>query len=168
MIKQCQLCEFKAPSLKYLLKHIRQAHSHRPGFSIKCSLGGCLKLFRTFKVFRNHVYTLHGEHKPVVCDSQSTETTDPEDIEDPSTTADEEVYEDISERKCQKRTTAMWILKIQESCKLPQSTMETVLHDITGFIQDLLVDIEDEISSCLTNAGVDPCAATWTVECVLE
>ena len=90
VIKQCQLCEFKAPSLKYLLKHIQQAHSHRPGFSIKCSLGGCPKLLRTFEVFRNHVYALHGERELVVCDS---ETTYPEDIEDPSA---KEVYEDIS------------------------------------------------------------------------
>ena len=39
---------------------------------------------------------------------------------------------------------------------MAQSTTEQILRDVTGFIEDLLVDLEDDVKHCLQNGGVDP------------
>ena len=40
--------------------------------------------------------------------------------------------------------------------KLPQNSMERILKDITGFIQDMLLDLFDNVKSKLMSIGVDP------------
>lgn len=148
-VKKCQLCSFEAPDLKYLLKHIRQGHAHKPGFHIRCNLSGCPRVFRTFEVFRNHVYCFHTDHEHTVTpsceqlpsddniiDTDETPLIDPKDVVSPI-----------------QKAAAIWILKIQEVYKIPQSTMEKILTDVTGFIQDILTDLYDEVISMLTTAG---------------
>ena len=61
-VKHCTLCSAILPNLTYFLKHIRQAHSHRPGFKIVWGLGGCPRTFESFGNYRNHVY---GFHEPI-------------------------------------------------------------------------------------------------------
>ena len=149
-IKLCQLCSFKAPDLKYLLKHIRQVHAHKPGFQIVCGLSSCPKRFGNFEVFRNHVYDFHTNHETVVPQTSSLSNEEELCNESPE---NENSYEECSHSK--KIRVATWILKVQETYKLPQSTMESILKDTTGLIQDLLIDIRDDVESCLTNAGVN-------------
>ena len=36
--------------------------------------------------------------------------------------------------------------------------MERILKDITGFIQDTLLDLFDDVKSVLANVGIDPCS----------
>ena len=153
-MKPCQLCGTATPSLKYLLKHIRQVHAHRPGFHIQCCLGGCTRVFRTFEVYRNHVYDYHSDAEPVTAQTSV-----------PSGGSDENMYEPELETEYEPEPTplykrkkhgATWILKIQETHKLPQSTMEQILKDVTGFFEDLLVDLLDDVNDCLVNADVDP------------
>ena len=80
-LKPCQLCDFIAPSLKYLLKHLRQVHSHQPGFRITCRLSGCQRVFRTFDVYRNHVYAIHKEQESIVPEVSGPPADDPDDQE---------------------------------------------------------------------------------------
>ena len=148
-IKLCQLCSFKAPNLKYLLKHIRQVHAHKPGFQVVCGLSGCPRRFGNFEVFCNHVYGFHTDHEMVVSQTQSFSTR-----EEPSEDETPENEHGIEQPSAKIRA-ATWILKIQETHKLPQSTMESIIIDTTGFIQDLLIDLHDEVESCLTKAGVN-------------
>ena len=56
--------------------------------------------------------------------------------------------------KNSKRSAALWILKVQESYQLPQSTMEKIVSDMTGLFQDLLLDLNDDVKSCLSKAGI--------------
>lgn len=148
-VKLCQLCSFKAPSLTYLLKHIRQVHAHRPGFQITCGISGCPRIFRTFEVFRNHVYGFHTDVETV----QRLHTTGDDD-ESPDSPMDEQIPQESSSVS-RKEAAATWILKVQELCKLPQSTMEVLLGDVTGFIQDLLTDLYEDIKQALAAAGIN-------------
>ncbi len=52
-----------------------------------------------------------------------------------------------------RRRAATWILKVQETYKLTQSTMDS---DVTGFFQDLLSNLFEELKSALMKYGVDP------------
>ena len=150
-VKPCQLCDFVAPTLTYLLKHIRQVHAHQPGFKITCGLSGCQRTFKSFAVYRNHVYGFHGE-----LESISIQTTSPI-LEDEQMDVPESVSSDNNiDDSCHKRTAATWILKVQEQHKLPQSTMEEILKDVTGLVQDLLIDLHQKVNSTLQSAGVDP------------
>ena len=110
-VKRCQLCKFETPELKFLLKHIRQVHAHRPGFRICCGLSGCPRIFVTFEVFRNHIYCYHTDNDKSSCPSDEDSIGD--DNENLST--DEETYVDA-----RKIAAAVWILKIQEVYKIPQ------------------------------------------------
>lgn len=60
----CSSCsgEFLAPSEALLLRHIRIAHSSDPDFSIQCSFGGCLRTFRNFRTYQNHLLKHSGRH----------------------------------------------------------------------------------------------------------
>lgn len=148
-MKRCQLCGSRVPDLKYLLKHIRQVHAHRPGFQITCCISGCRRKYRTFEVFRNHVYELHSETEPII---MQTSTPVTEDI--PVPTDDEPQDEPIvNTRDSIKKCAAVWILKVQETYKLPQSTMELILKDVTGLFQDILVDLFNE--HVLTNSSIN-------------
>ncbi len=162
-LKPCQLCSFISTSLKDLLKHIRLVHSHRAGFRITCCLSGCQRTFRTFGVFRNHVYAYHTDQEAVVLerdeggedgagDSDSSNTPGPRSSYsgtlDPCTST--------SDMDCRKRAALMWILKVQEKFLLPQSTMDMITKDVTVFIQDLLLDLGDDVRATLTASGCDP------------
>lgn len=104
------------------------------------------RLFRTFEVFRNHVYLFHTDDETTSTpdssnsDNSHSDSTNPEDLPPESS---------FSARKI---AAATWILKIQEIYKIPQSTMEKIITDITGFIQDLLTDLRDDVNSTLADA----------------
>ena len=152
-LKPCQLCTFVAPSLKDLLKHIRQVHSHRPGFRITCHLGGCKRTFTTFEVFRNHVYGFHTEQEAITLERQ--EDTGEECGQFDSIPGCFETLNPVFDSNSRKKAAAMWILKVQEKFLLPQSTMELILKDVTGFFQDLLSDLVDDVNAALCDASVD-------------
>ena len=98
-------------------------------------------MFRTFEVFRNYVYTIHSEAEAVILwDTYSSESGDT--LDDPSTIG-EDNHQPLSQN-ARKKAAATWILKVQEAYKLPQSTMELILKDITGSIQDMLVDLYED------------------------
>ena len=152
IIKRCQLCSFLAPSLKFLLKHIRQVHAHKPGFRITCSLSRCPRTFTTFEVFRNHVYGFHSDNEATVQPQQDVPDNEP--TYDAEADADDQPHI-LDPYKTKKAAAAIWILKVQENYMLPQSTMEQILKDVTGFFQDTLLDLQEDVNSCLSSAGID-------------
>lgn len=152
-VKQCQLCVTKAPDLKHLLKHIRQVHAHQPGFKLCCGLSGCPRMFTTFEVFRNHVYAVHTDDEVISIPMPEEHPT--EEINDPLLDDDNDLSAGQSVRQSRKKAAAIWILKIQEVYKLPQSTMENILTDVTGFIEDMLTELYEDVVSFLAEAGVE-------------
>ena len=50
---------FVAPSLPYLLSHLRLVHSHDPRFNVACGLDGCTYSARSFSALYSHIYRKH-------------------------------------------------------------------------------------------------------------
>lgn len=148
-VKNCQLCSFVAPNLRYLLQHIRQVHAHQHGFHLVCGLSGCERMFRTFTVYRNHVYDRHSD----LVANMGNEVMDDDNELGDHNESEHELADDpaINSRM---RSAAMWILKIQETHGIPQSTMMEILKDVTGFVQDLLSDLFKDVKSVLVGAGI--------------
>ena len=118
-------------------------------------LGGCQKQFRKSEVYRNHVYDFHTDSDPVIQSSTFQDQDNPDHLLNCETDSfhDPEMTSSILYSK--KRAAATWILKVQEMYKLPQSTMEQILKDVTGFFQNILMDLHDELKSILSNSGAD-------------
>ena len=56
----CPICAtFVAPSLPYLLSHLRLVHSHDPRFNVACGLDGCTYSARSFSALYSHIYRKH-------------------------------------------------------------------------------------------------------------
>ena len=143
-VKVCPLCSCLLPSLMHLLKHIRDVHAHRPGFCITCCLSGCRKQFKKFEVYRNHVYDFHTESESIL-QSAMPPTLEDENQEECMNHETDPFCDPVtnSSKEClKKKAAATWILKIQEIYKLPQSTMEQILKDVTGFFQNILIDLQ--------------------------
>ena len=158
-MKKCQICEFVAPNLKFLLKHIRQVHADRPGFHITCLLSGCQRTFRKFEVYRNHVYGHHTESEALTTlATEAAEHSFTDNLSETMSGGDESQTESLVDEDaafCAKRRAATWILKIQETYKLTQSTVDSILGDVTGLFQDLLSNLFEEVKSILTKSDVD-------------
>lgn len=165
-IKPCQLCSFVAPTLKYLLKHLRQVHAHQPGFEVTCFLSRCQRKFRNFTVFRNHVYAIHSESESILrptedgFNSNSDQNSDPDPNQNPTPNPDPDPDDDLDTdsgdfEECMKKMAATWILKIQEKFKLPQLVVELILQDVTDFFDDLLDSLFSEVKLVLSSAGID-------------
>ena len=118
-------------------------------------LGGCQKQFRKFEVYRNHVYDFHTDCDPVIQSSTFQDQDNPDHWLNCETDSfhDPEMTSSILYSK--KRAATTWILKVQEMYKLPQSTMEQILKDVTGFFQNILMELHDELKSILSNSGAD-------------
>ena len=97
---------------------------------------------------------MYGFHTDAESTSKPVSSTDgignefEDDVTNPS-------FQQSSPPSSRMKAAATWILMIQETFKLPQSSMELILKDVTGFIQDMLVNLFDEVTSVLTNAGID-------------
>lgn len=161
--KQCQLCDRKLPSLKYLLKHIREVHANRPSFHLVCSISGCQKIFHNFSVYRNHVYAYHTEAESVVLtpSSEHDEASESQNDEAAESPTNEPVADKLFARK---KAAAIWILKVQESYKITQATMDQILDDVTGFFQELLLDLFDDVKSVLADSNIDHSTITGLCE----
>ena len=46
-------------SLTDFLKHVKLLHSHQPGFNITCRINGCIRSFKNFRTFQDHVSAFH-------------------------------------------------------------------------------------------------------------
>lgn len=60
----CPLCPTERTShlnfnLTTFMKHVKLFHSHQPDFSITCGLHGCLRTFKNYRTFQNHVSNFH-------------------------------------------------------------------------------------------------------------
>ena len=58
-VRQCQICHVRCPSLHHFVSHLRLVHSSDKTFSVRCNIGGCVALYKSFSAFSSHVYRNH-------------------------------------------------------------------------------------------------------------
>lgn len=146
----CSCCgEYQAETLTDLLRHIRLNHADTPNFNIECGLHQCRRTFVNFHTFRNHVYSYHScdessQHHELeqsqldlegstvsTSTSQADDTSDPEFIENQ---VDDEIGTNNHLPSIQK-TAALWILKVRECHRIPQSVIESIIKDIDSLYE---------------------------------
>ena len=77
---RCPLCSAELGTVSIYLTHVRIAHASEHGFHTQCGLQGCLRTFRNFCTYHNHVCTVHGLNAS--CDSEEVEMhSDSEEVE---------------------------------------------------------------------------------------
>ena len=168
----CPCCAHSEKKLVDLLGHIRLLHFGMPGFtSLKCNLDGFQRTFKKFTVFRNHIYQIHSDSKllqseidtrtPSPSPSPSLHDDDPprfhpklDGLSDTSSPAS--AYDIDRGILSMQKAAAIWTLKTQEVCKLPQSTTVKIMEDVGSLHESALMNIHAHISSVLNESGISP------------
>ena len=168
LLYHCPLCQdFQATEFSLLLPHIRLVHSTRPGFTIPCTIDNCTRVFTKMKTFTNHIY---GDHLNLLRANHHGNLTNVEmashDIrtEEQDFEMDEDTNEEGNSEQQQsddfkfpfefKSIIATWILRLKETCRLPQSTMEKIIEGVTDLNQYILLQIYEAIKSILSHAKI--------------
>ena len=151
----CPTCRHCSKSIKDFLKHLRLYHADSPAFKIDCGLDGCCRTFSNFYTFRNHVYVHHSlkcrpeeEQVQLPTDLNGSESSPDSDGDDnldagdnseadddsncdgnPSDDVDPD-FDDKSHFSAIQRAAALWILKVRETHRLPQSVIELIIKDV--------------------------------------
>lgn len=168
----CPLCPYERTSrlnfnLTDFLKHIKLFHSHQPGFSITCGLHGCLRTFKNFRSFQNHVYDYHGGD----CTLTNHEGDDKEASDDPDDADDESCLDgggfddhdvgDNGENSTKsssgqnlQRSAALFLMHLKEKHLITQTALQGVIEGVSGLMQGHLDSLHSEVCQQLSLAGV--------------
>lgn len=162
----CPLCPVERTvqlnlDLKNYLKHIKLFHSHQPSFSIMCGLGGCLRTFNNFQVFRNHISAYHSSD-PMLLDEQSTHIQSDGNIDDESvggveeTSSIETSFENLGSgsRNDLQKSTAIVLMGLKEKYKLTQVALQGVIESTTSLVQCRLSELYSQVRDKLLFADV--------------
>ena len=173
----CPICkEFYAPTIQLLLPHIRFVHSLQPGFFMPCNIDGCQRTFRNFKTFTNHPYKFHMISHTASANTEmqdnnvesedehmdtELESTNCEDSASAANDHDNSAQFEATETECSidneiELFAAKWILKVREQYKLTQSTMESIIQDVSTMVQFMLGKIHIHVKESLQRVAVEP------------
>lgn len=162
----CPLCPLirKYDNLTDYLKHVVLFHSHQPNFSITCGIGGCLRIFKNIRTFRNHISARHSgtdyldssrfESTNVEGNCHGNSCSDIETIDESEDIAADAVQCYKGDRKTMlKRSSALFLLKLKEKQKLTQVTLQSIVEGVTSLFHDHLDSIRAEVDSKLKDVG---------------
>ena len=144
---------FAAPTLKGVVCHIGVVHSLEPGFRVTCGVDGCTKSYVKFVSYKKDVYVRHRDawsvdqrecdislpgSETIRCDSPMTEGNDKE--------------ESVAQLQ---RSSALFILKAREIHKIPQTSLDSLLGDISTFIDVIRSRLLQSITEELKEKRID-------------
>ena len=166
----CPLCHYDRTSklnldLPNFLKHIKLFHAHQPSFSITCGLGGCLRTFRNFRTFRDHVYATHSGDTNLTNHSASDHGSDGNLVSGRDSYSSDEDREDSndgehgsagSSSEALQKSSALFLLGLKEKHKLTQVAMQGVVEGVTSLMQGHLLALHSNVQKQLSLSGVSP------------
>lgn len=150
----CPLCDsFAAPTLKGVVRHIGVIHSLEPGFRVTCGVEGCTRSYTKFVSYKKHVYVKHRDAWSV--DQRECDISLPSSEEvrrDSPVTEGNDQEESVAQLQ---RSSALFILKAREIHKIPQTSLDSLLGDISTFIDVIRSRLLQRISKELKEKGID-------------
>ena len=166
----CQLCNHYASfSYDCVLRHIGAVHSHEEGFRVRCGFDSCPRILTNYHAFRRHLRRQHG-----YCLKTCSPTVGEEQLEGRSTTSNPGAGDEPenmpslesdpdSGPSCdlqlnplsEKRSDAMYILKLKEKYKLAQTTVDYILGDTEEIAGRLVTRLQQRLVTTLSEAGVN-------------
>lgn len=127
---------FAAENIKQLLNHIGRCHRNDPNFYCVCGMNGCTKTFRKYYSWRKHLQTKHSVEQEV---PSCAEVRVADNGDENDTNNEIEYSADHS------KSTALYILKLQEDHSLPKSTVESVIVNTKSILQETLLVVETQL-----------------------
>ena len=150
----CNICnKFGGKSFRAVLRHIGEIHSHSPNFFIRCGIHHCPQTYKNFHSFRSHVYRKHRDvihtggndlahdtglssNEPVTGLDAELMLSTGEQYDEPS---------DITTAAKLQKVAATFLLKTREEYRIPQSTVNKLLQDVTGLVSSALDHAKDDL-----------------------
>ena len=143
-----------ATSFQQLLSHIERCHRNDPNFHCVCGINGCTTTFKKYYSCRRHILRRHSNEEinpnEEIGGSENEFANDNHDL-----CVENANHQDISNPSQIKRSVALYLLKLQEDCRLPKAAVDSVLANTTTITEDTMTDMQIKVKSCLLDAGVD-------------
>lgn len=170
----CSLCPPERTShlrfnLTDYLKHVKLIHSHQPGFQLTCGIAGCIRTFKNFRTFRDHVSTFNSQ------DPNASNTVPPSIHEDDNGDSYEgDDHNSLShentddQAKCLQKSSALFLMGLKEKYKLTQVALQGVIEGATSLTQCRLDALRSQITSTLLDEGVSSAIISKLDACLSE
>ena len=156
MVVLCWLCfKVAAPTLK----HIGTIHSCEPNFSITCGVHSCPRRYSNFFSFKKHLYRKHRaelelqEFTPIFSNGDDEVHFLNNETQAAETGADVFDVNPITSTTELKKTAALFLLKTKEVNKVSQKALDSIIEDVSSFINFIIKSLELDIKQCLTNSN---------------
>ena len=134
----CQLCHhYGSFSYASVLSHIGSVHSHEYNFLVCCGVDGCTRTYTNYHAFRRHILNRHRYLLDCSSTSMPSQSEDPLAEQVPALDdLDHNTDTLLSPQTVQseRRSSAMFILKLKEKHKLAQTTVDDILADTEGLV----------------------------------
>lgn len=175
----CNLCNFRAPTLNLYVSHLRSVHAEDSDFYVECGIDGCVNKYEKCSSFISHVYRNHREAL-LVADSRSVSLPPPES-DNPNREEElygEELGSEIYQRSGeiggatslfdhslhqilkedyvqQQKRSALFLLNLKEVKGLSQSAVNSVVGGCQELFQHSVGRIQAGVSERLSRQGID-------------
>ena len=157
----CNICgSFLARTIKELFRHIGARHRNDPNFHCLCGIDGCTLTFRKYFTWRKHIRRIH-------TNVENNDVANPEEAGDANTLdhndfPDEDAGEaghhqsnDQIQTDQIKKSGALYLLNLQEVCRLPKTTVDNVVANTTTIIEEVVSNLKGQIEKCLQDNDID-------------
>jgi copper chaperone CopZ len=122
-----------------------------------CGIGGCTSTFRNYFTWRKHIKRVHANvenvhganNEEINIENGVFNNNDQSDEDDGQRTP-----EQIPENEI-KKAGALYLLNLQEACRLPKTTINSVLSNTKTIIEDVVSNLQGQVEKCLQNNGID-------------
>lgn len=153
----CPLCPSELTTglnlhLSGLLKHVELFHSHQLSFSITCGIGGCLRTFHNFKVFRNHVYSIHGGDPSNQSAHSHVEELEPANDNTDFNDSQAGVSDQSLSVENLSKPTALFLMGMKEKYKLTQAALQGIVEGVTSLIKGRLSALHAQINTIIPDS----------------
>ena len=149
----CSICQsFTARNYLAVIRHIGSVHSHEPRFMITCGIEGCIRKYKSYRRFRDHIFNSHSETVPN--DTHGNIDEQPQSQDSSNYDADTDVIGNDSTTTAQDddppllHNKAMFILKLKEERRLTQVAIDGLIDDVSTLLEEVL-SLKKDINCCL-------------------
>ena len=135
----CSHChQFSALKMSSVLRHIGRVHSHDPDFRMVCGINDCPRTFRGYYSFRKH---LHRSHPDVFKDN--IKVSNPVQMEQNYHKFEGEAESSVENETVKRlHSPALFLLKAKEIHRINQSSLDSLMNDITVIVEQTLDEVE--------------------------
>jgi hypothetical protein len=158
----CSICgSFLARSIKELFRHIGARHRNDPNFHCLCGINGCTLTFRKYFTWRKHIKRIHTNVENI--DDVNTEEAGDANAFNNNDLPDDAGHQQLGDqipRNQIKKSGALYLLNLQEVCRLPKATVDSVVANTRTIIEEVVSNLQGQVEKCLQDNDIDVHAVT--------